>query len=177
MEEYKNKINELKTVDYSVFPDIDLYMDQILAYISRTPVSFRESDSLTSAMVNNYIKDGLLPRAKGKKYNKEHIVDLTVIARLKQVLSVKDVGVILAAAKNGREEEELYKLFNELLSKACENASEKTEQGDNMAQLALSLAVESYVYKVVSEYIIDSMKPEETHAEEKKKKQKNSDKE
>ena len=46
-----------------------------------------------------------------------------------------------------------------------------------MAQLALSLAVESYVYKVVSEYIIDSMKPEETHTEYRKKKQKNTDKE
>ncbi len=177
MEEYKNKINELKTADYSVFPDIDLYMDQVLAYISRTPVSFRESDSITSAMVNNYIKDGHLSRAKGKKYNKEHIVALTVIARLKQVLSVKDVGAILSAVKEQKEDKELYELFGQVLSESCENASQKLESNSDPAFLAFRLAVESYVYKVAAEYILDSIKAPEQPAEEKKKKSKSTDKE
>ncbi len=173
MEEYKNKINELKTVDYSVFPDIELYMDQVLAYISRTPVSFRESESITSAMVNNYIKDGLLPRANGKKYNKEHITDLTVIARLKQVLSVKDVGALLSLVKEKKAGRELYELFSHLLSLSCEDTAKMLEENSEAAGLALSLAVDSYVKRAVAEYIIDSLKPEQ----EKKKRAKSADKE
>lgn len=46
-------------------------------------------------MINNYIKDGLLPRANDKKYSREHLACLLMIARLKQTLSVKDTGLLL----------------------------------------------------------------------------------
>lgn len=170
MENYKERINKLKVADYSVYPDIDLYMDQVLAYISRTPVSFRESDSLTSAMVNNYIKDGLIPRAKGKKYSKEHIADLTVIARLKQVFSVKDVGVLLSAVKDNKSAEEFYKLFAGQLEDACEKVSFEIQEREELTRLAMNLAVESYINKVACEYLLDSLVSSDPNTEEKKKK-------
>lgn len=54
-------------------PDIPLYMDQVVSYLARQLISFGEGDSLTPAMINNYIKDGLLARANGKKYDQEHL--------------------------------------------------------------------------------------------------------
>ena len=174
MKEYKNKINELKVAPYGVYPDIELYMDQVLAYILRTPVSFKESEGLTSAMVNNYIKDGLIKRANGKKYNKEHITDLTLVARLKQVLAVKDVGLLISSARENREDEQFYNLFSEILSEACQRAS--AYENENASVLALRLAVESYVNKVACEDVLNTLAPQSGKEEEKKKK-KGSDKE
>ena len=48
-------------------PDFALYMDQVLSYMDRQVIRFDEADGLTAAMVNNYTKSGLVPRANGKK--------------------------------------------------------------------------------------------------------------
>ena len=50
---------------YDDFPDIELYMDQVIDFLSRSRTSFR-NEKLSSAMVNNYIKAENLPRANGK---------------------------------------------------------------------------------------------------------------
>ena len=63
-------IQALKTVRpvaWDQLPDLNLYKDQVLSYMQRQVLSFDEDDALTSAMINNYIKAGLLPRAEGKK--------------------------------------------------------------------------------------------------------------
>ena len=70
MDDVKNFANHMREdlpVPYDAMPDIALYMDQVLAFLSRKKVSSREGEELTSAMVNNYIKDGLVPRAHGKR--------------------------------------------------------------------------------------------------------------
>ena len=94
IDEVKEKLGQLKQklaterpVKWSEFPDIGLYKDQVLSYMYRQLINFEEGGQLTSAMVNNYIKDGLLPRADGKKYSREHLAGLTRVP-LKQVLSV-----------------------------------------------------------------------------------------
>lgn len=46
-------------------PDIGLYMDQLISYMPRQLIHYGEGEALTSAMVNNYIKDGALPRPTG----------------------------------------------------------------------------------------------------------------
>ena len=43
-------------------------------------------------MVNNYIKDGHLPRAEGKRYSKAHLAYLTELCALKTVLPVREAG-------------------------------------------------------------------------------------
>ena len=45
-------------------------------------------------MVNNYIKDGVVPRAEGKRYHAEHLAYLTMVCVLKQVLAVKDAALL-----------------------------------------------------------------------------------
>ena len=44
---------------------------------------------LTPAMINNYIKDRLIPRAEAKKYTPAHLALLIMIGTLKQVLSIR----------------------------------------------------------------------------------------
>ncbi len=145
--------------EYRAMPDLELYMDQVLDYLSRSRVSSREGDELTSAMVNNYIKDGLVPRAEGKKYSRKHLVRLAMIARLKQVLSVKDMASLLSAQKE-LSPEELYGHFTDRLENAFKGID--IERGeDGLALAAMELALSSYAQKVACEYLLDTLRARE----------------
>ena len=88
--ELKERLEGERPVEWEALPDIGLYMDQLISYMPRQLIRYGEGESLTSAMVNNYIKDGAMPRAEGKRYSRTHLAYLTALCALKQVLSVKD---------------------------------------------------------------------------------------
>lgn len=158
IEKLRELADELKFPDYNGFPDIELYMDQVLDFLSRSKTSLRDDDRLSSAMVNNYIKADVLPRARGKKYSREHLVYLSIILRLKQVLSVKDTGYLIKADKQNKSDEEFYESFRSLVESRAKELSEKAlNSGDSLPEIAMQLAVESYMCKIASEYIIDNI--------------------
>jgi len=164
------KLEDLTLLPYDVFPDIDLYMDQVLGYVARKPGSFRDDDRLTSAMVNNYVKAGILPRAKGKKYTHEHLAYLMLISRLKQVLSVKDTGVLLSAVKGDKGDRDFYEGFDRLVGESVEQVRDEIGcSEEDLAAAALRLAVESYLRKVVCESIIDHLAAEYSPPDKKQK--------
>ena len=100
MKAKKQLEEELRTerpAPWDQIPDIDLYKDQLTEYLKRQHIGFAMNveDPLTSAMINNYIKVGVLPRANGKRYDRTHIAYLTAVALLKQVLSVQETGELI----------------------------------------------------------------------------------
>lgn len=174
-EELQQGLEELCPAVYDAFPDLDLYMDQLLGLIARGRISFREKDKVTSAMVNNYVKDGILPRAEGKRYSREHVAQLTMLSRLKQVLCVKDAGALLNAWVDQRGQLECYQDFRAMVERAGAQTAAQLEGERDVLAIALELAVDSYVKKTVCEYLIDQLTPEVP--EQKPKKKKHPDKE
>ncbi|MBR2926824.1 MAG: DUF1836 domain-containing protein [Clostridia bacterium] len=79
-------------------PAIDLYLDQIT---SLTQGKLKESSEhyhdriLTKTMINNYSKDGLIAPTKGKKYSKEHILQMLLVYSMKNTLSIGEIKRIL----------------------------------------------------------------------------------
>lgn len=69
-------------------PGIELYVDQIIAILGG------EECQLTKTMVNNYTKDGLLKRIKGKKYSRQHVLMLLAIYHLKQSLTIQEIKAV-----------------------------------------------------------------------------------
>lgn len=89
------KLNYIKPGDV---PNIDLYMDQVTTFMDEhlSDVKRYEDDKiLTKTMINNYIKNDLLPPPVKKKYSKEHIYVLTFIYYLKNILSISDIQKLL----------------------------------------------------------------------------------
>lgn len=79
-------------------PQIDLYLDQITSLVAdkRREGSERFADRvLTKTMINNYSKDGLLSPIKGKKYSKEHILQMLLVYEMKNTLSIGEIKRIL----------------------------------------------------------------------------------
>ena len=85
-------MKEITLPAWETLPDIGLYMDQVVTLTERAlPLG-----GITKAMVNNYVKTGLLPRPSGKKYDREHLALLLEIAVLKQAMSMEDIATLLS---------------------------------------------------------------------------------
>lgn len=171
LRQLKQKLATERPVGWKEFPDIGLYKDQVLSYMHRQLINFEEGGQLTSAMVNNYIKDGLLPRADGKKYNREHLAGLTEICLLKQVLSVKDTGFLLKHVQKGKDHETFYMNFIELLDKALSETAGRLDTEwdmETLPDIALSLAISSYCSKLACERLIRIMQQADLQDTQKK---------
>ena len=158
MEQIKELIDrmiEQTHLTYDRLPDIDLYMDQVIEYLSRQSLSSRENDKISSAMINNYIKDGLLPRANEKRYAREHLAYLMMISRLKQMLSVKDTGLLLKVDTEGRDIVSYFNDFQGLVAGTARAVEASLpDDDDGLSAVALRLAVSGYVSRIVCELIL-----------------------
>ena len=179
-------------------PDIALYMDQVTTFMDKKLKVFkrREDDSiLTKTMINNYTKARLSLPPVNKKYEKEHIMLLTLIYHMKQILSASDMKKLVDPVINyidkpedsAKNAEELYSVFtdmekeqltlfeknvNDIISELTSN-SELNEIFDDIyiVMLILTLVIQAERRKNLAEKLIDSFltKPPEAKDKDKKK--------
>ncbi len=69
------------------YPNIDLYLDQVLEYVNKldSSVMLDNDKGLTSAMINNYVKNHHVDKPIKKKYSRRQLARLIVITYLKNV--------------------------------------------------------------------------------------------
>lgn len=118
-------IRRFKPVEWAQIPDLGLYMDQVVTFITRVYEPLYGEDIhgfLSPSMINNYVKSRLIPRPTGKKYSREQIALLTMIVALKQTSSMEDIRRMLAL-REGQTVEELYtdfgRRFGDVLQSMC----------------------------------------------------------
>ena len=139
-------------MDWDQLPDFSLYMDQVLSYMDRQVIRFDGDDGLTAAMVNNYTKSGLAPRAEGKKYGREHLAYFTAICVLKRVMSTRDMDLLIREELQDRPVQDGYAAFRQSLDKALNITADELaartggqELGDAaLADAAIHFALLSY---------------------------------
>ena len=139
-------------------PAIPLYMDQVILYLSESLRLFQpegEPSLLTSSMINNYVKNGLIPHPEKKKYRKEHLAGLIVLCLLKQVLPIPDVKALFS----GREmDAAAYQLLRQAHNAALENTCRALEntcrQEEDLQQAALLLAVEAAARRSAAQRVL-----------------------
>ena len=106
-------ISHYRPTPWDQIPDLGLYMDQVVTFITRVyePLYGEDIHSyLSPSMINNYVKSKLIPRPTGKKYSREQIALLTMIIALKQTCSMEDIRRMLALGE-GETVEGLYAAF------------------------------------------------------------------
>ena len=105
------------------FPDIELYMDQVISVLDRslTPY-FEEEKCITPTMINNYVKQKLLPPPQNKRYGRAQLARLFMIGILKSFMQLSDLCALLDHLAKTEGEQALYNRFSTALDLAVEGA-------------------------------------------------------
>ena len=154
--EIKTRLSQDRPANWDALPDIDLYMDQVVSYLPRQSVGGKVP-AMTSAMINNYVKDDLLPRACGKRYRKEHLIYLTAIGLLKNILTVKDMKLLLDMEIQEGQEAVFYEKFLKGIDSAYDGVAQEVDPQlteEDLAVQAMRLALASCAAKNACEQIL-----------------------
>lgn len=119
--EIAKKIANYHLPRYNELIEIDLFMNQVINVLDDylSPFSLPEDGSvLTPSMINNYVFKHFIEPPKNKKYNKLQLIYLLIIALLKQVISIKEIAVILELQMKQYSPEIAYNYFCVELEKA-----------------------------------------------------------
>ena len=134
---------------WNELPDIEVYMDQVITLINKYIGGFApDGDTLlTPSMINNYVKNDILPCPVKKRYSRTHLSRLIIICLLKPVLSITAIGTLIDFLLETRTEEEVLNFFckhyKETFASTTESLSSYTQNdsvSDNSATEILSFA-------------------------------------
>lgn len=146
---------------WNELPDLALYMDQVVSLGNRylEPIV---SSSITSSMVNSYVKKGLMPKPVKKKYSQKHVASLILITIMKQVYSLDDIHNWLEndVQNNYQEAYDTFcNIFNAAFGSIDLNHFDLNLHFDETkhSELALHLIVETIIFKIISEHLINEI--------------------
>lgn len=134
-------------------PDLGLYMDQVITYLERmfAPMRPHAAEKLiTSAMINNYVKAGLVPRPAGKKYERAHLAALVMVTTLKASMRMDAIARLLRAPSAPEDIRARYEAFVRAHAAVRRIVAEQLPAGDGAAD-ALRLALAASVCCMLSE--------------------------
>ena len=172
----------------SEIPNIDLYVDQIINLMSEKlkEGSDRYAErQLTKTMINNYSKDGIITPVKGKKYNKEQILQMLTVYTLKGTLSIGEIKRLILGAyeAEGFDGDSLRELYDrhldikdvnreyaiEALDGIVERNSLDVENDVDYISTVCALVALSAQLKHIAQAMIDARFPEPEEPEEEEK--------
>ena len=107
-------------------PDLELYMDQVLALIERYLGSYPGFDrkGLTASMVNNYVKLGVMPPPVKKRYARVHLAHLVMICLLKTSLPIEIIKKLLLRSIEQQSESAVYDDFCAAFERSARQAAD-----------------------------------------------------
>lgn len=113
MRDFEAFVQTLHFPRYRELPAIELYMDQVLTYVDDQlrPLLPEGEKLLTSSMVNNYVKQKLIPMPTQKRYGREHVALLIFICLMKRSVSIADIQRLFAMQAAASSTERAYDFF------------------------------------------------------------------
>ncbi len=124
------RVKGLELPQWADFPDIDLYMDQVLGLMARYLETWPGFDQkgLTASMVNNYVKLGVIPPPVKKKYSRTHLACLVILCVLKPVLPISAVHQLIARELEQEAFPAFYDRFRTWFSNTTQSAATAIEE-------------------------------------------------
>lgn len=138
-------------------PNFGLYMEQVVdllrGYLDYMPPELKDEDVVTSSAINNYVRRGIMPGPKKKKYYRTHIAYLLMICTLKQSLNMNMIMTILP---KGDDEEQVRLVYDSFSQRHALAAEYFVEQVRNAAGELLDHADSSATAVHTTEELITS---------------------
>ena len=154
----RDDIDSWEPVKWEGLPDIDLYMDQVVTYLRRQLALFQddsEASLVTRSIINNYVKDGIVPRPVNKRYAREQLSALMMACVLKRVLPMQQVKQLLRPG-----DQDSYAAFSQGLKKALNREAESLEhmEGESLQDLALDYALRAAANCLMADRLLNMAK-------------------
>ncbi len=133
-------VSEFRLPRWEQIPALGLYMDQVVTVIEKvlSPVlCFNGEAFITSSMVNNYVKLGMVQKPEKKKYGREHIAGLIVITVLKQSLAIGDIRLGMDTVLTGGPKAQSYDSFCDYVERALQIVADSVSSPENTAEISL----------------------------------------
>ena len=145
------------------FPDLEIYMDQMIVLINRY-LKFQDSEkNVTASMINNYVKARLMPPPVRKKYGRAHLAYLVVICTLKDALGMAVIEQMFPPGMEGELLRERYNAFvanqvkayhfvaDNIDSVAIPLLQEENRISDRIHDLVMQVGVSANIAKNIAE--------------------------
>jgi len=200
--DWVTEMENYRMPNWNDLPDIDLYMDQVITYLEKQLAIFSKNDDekfITPAMINNYVKNEIIPRPLNKKYTREHMAHLISVLRLKNILSLMDINRLISYEKQNKPMDALFDQINSIQDEAFKETTlrvrdslEKLDSDNSgkdneerLSLLALKFALEANANRIAAKKILDEIMVHKAQIQEEelktngkdKGKEKNKDKE
>lgn len=161
MNNFNKKFQKYTLPRYHELPSIEIYSDQLITYLKETlePLQIDKKDSLiTTAMINNYVKCGLIPPTTKKKYNRKHLAYLIVICVFKQIYPIPKIVKMIQIQKHLFETDIAYDYFCTELENALQTvdiSNIKLHKDTTITGKEERLFVRASIYAYALKYFVE----------------------
>lgn len=114
----------IQMCEWENIPDFGIYSDQLLTIINDSEIMTDTDQYMTSSMINNYVKLQVIEKPKKKKYYRNQIAALMMIALMKSIMSIKDIGVFISKAQKEIGIDRIYHIFSDSIKNKGSSTAE-----------------------------------------------------
>lgn len=147
---------KIQLPNWQQLPDVDLYMDQVITYLSKelAPLYFHDEKFVTNSMINNYVKIGIVKRPEKKHYTKEHLAYFVAVTILKKCFSMQEITAMIniQISIENNSIEDTYNLFinrfTESLNSIMQDKQMPIYKNNNDIQSLFDKVIKTVVYKI-----------------------------
>lgn len=171
----ERSLDNFRLPRWQQLPTVPLYLEQVLSLLEEWLGAYlgnEEGKVLTKTMINNYVKLRFIKPPIRRKYDRVTVASLFVIAILKPVYSIEEIGYLIRLSLGHSDSEAAYDDFCENAEAAVSHAfhqttMEKTDNQNDPRQLLWNacnaFACQLYVRRT---YLEDAMHPSGEHSSE-----------
>ncbi len=175
---WENFMREFRLPAWEELPDLELYMDQVVALVCRY-VDLHDSAPepvLTPSSVNNYVRLKVMPAPVRKRYGRLHLAHLVVICCLKRSMSLASIQRVFPVDLTLDEARQIYGdfvrqyqaaslLFVEQVRQAAGPVLDpKGAQEYPVNNLVVTAAVAGALYQLLADKILSLQSPADENA-------------
>ncbi len=161
-------IQDFRMPRYQEIPNVGLYLEQATKFISEALAPLGDTP-MTSSMISNYVKKGLVSNPVKKQYDRDQIIYLMFIAMAKNVMSLDDLCHFISLQKRTYTVQKAYDYFCLELENMLQYvfglkediASVGSDSSDE--KMLLRTAIIAYTHKIYLEKCIAAISSGENH--------------
>ncbi len=177
MKSYAESVADFRLPRWEKIPTLGLYMDQVVTVIEQTLaplIGFAGEAIITSSMVNNYVKLGMVQKPEKKKYSREHIASLIVITILKQATAIGDIRLGIDTILQSGEKDVCYDRFCDYVERAVRKVAKSVMSTEetvdinfsfNSADSMMTMAVCSFATMIFTSKMLSIVREEASASE------------